>query len=133
MTDAERRLWSVLRQGRLHGCKFRRQQPIGAFVVDFFNAKAGLIVELDGNQHSDEERAWYDYRRTKWLASRGYRVLRFTNHQVLKHTTFVIDVIWEAISPPTLPAFATNRSQRTDSPPSVAPTARQLPPQGGKR
>jgi very-short-patch-repair endonuclease len=131
MTDAERRLWSALRAGRLQGLRFRRQQPIGNYIADFYCAKARLVVEIDGSQHSDEETLLHDYHRTKWLESKGYRVIRFTNHDVLKHTPAVVEGIWATISPPVHRTFEVPAG--VDSPPSVAPLARQLPPQGGKR
>ena len=96
MTDAERRLWSGLRDRRLNGLKFRRQKQIGPYFVDFVCMEAKLIVEADGNQHHEEDRAWYDYRRTKYLEADGYKVLRFTNFDVLKHPTEVLARIAEA-------------------------------------
>lgn len=131
MTDAEQRLWSALRAGRLRGLRFRRQQPIGHYIADFFCAKTRLVIEVDGGQHSDEDALWYDYHRTKWLESKGYRVVRFANYDVLKHTSAVVERIWEEISPPV--HCMREVGARVDSPPSVAPLARQLPPQGGKR
>jgi hypothetical protein len=65
------------------GCKFRRQQPVGPFVVDFICVEARLIVELDGAHHHDEEQFWYDYRRTAFLNALGYEVMRFNNVTVL--------------------------------------------------
>jgi very-short-patch-repair endonuclease len=67
-TDAEIRLWSRLRRKQLEGFRFRRQHPLGPYVVDFFCAPAKLIVEVDGGQHADEGEA-----RTNWLEARGYR------------------------------------------------------------
>jgi adenine-specific DNA-methyltransferase len=84
MTQGERRFWSIVRCGRIKGLKFRRQQPVGPFVVDFICVEARLIVELDGSHHHDEEQFWYDYRRTAYLNSLGYEVMRFNNVTVLK-------------------------------------------------
>jgi primosomal protein N' (replication factor Y) len=98
MTQAERRLWSALRNRRTAGFKFRRQHQIGYYIVDFFCPERGLIVEADGAQHDDEEQAWYDYRRTHWLMSKGYRVLRFRNLDVLRHPYQVIGRIEEALA-----------------------------------
>ena len=81
MTDAERRLWSRLRQKQLDGFRFRRQQPIGPYIVDFFCPEAALIIEVDGGQHASTEAE--DEARTRWLAARGYRVMRFWNNDVL--------------------------------------------------
>jgi adenine-specific DNA-methyltransferase len=96
MTDAERRLWAGLRDRRLNGLKFRRQRQIGPYFVDFVCLEAKLIVEADGSQHYEEDRAWYDYRRTKHLEADGYKVLRFTNFEVLKHPAGVLARIAEA-------------------------------------
>ena len=93
MTDAERRLWNGLRDRRLEGLKFRRQQPLGSYFVDFFCFEATLIVEADGSQHWDEDEAWYDYHRTKWLESEGYRVIRFDNRTILKYPAEVLVTI----------------------------------------
>ena len=84
MTDAERRLWYLLRNRRLAGYKFRRQVPVGPFIVDFLCREAGLIVELDGSQHIGQ--ADYDSERTKWLAERVFVVLRYWNNAVLTET-----------------------------------------------
>ena len=82
LTDAERKLWSVLRNAQLEGAKFRRQQPIGPFIADFVCQDARLIVEADGGQHSTGDD---DARRTAFLKGRGYRVLRFWNHDILEN------------------------------------------------
>jgi very-short-patch-repair endonuclease len=97
MTDAERKLWSVLRNRQLEGAKFRRQQPIGPFIADFVCHEAGLIVEADGGQHSD---GTTDDRRTAFLESKGYRVLRFWNNDILKNLDGVGQVIEAALSTP---------------------------------
>ena len=97
MTGAERRLWSAVRGKRLLGLKFRRQQPIGPFIVDFICVEARLIVELDGAQHHDEEPFWYDYRRTKFLEARGYHVMRFNNSDVLKFPAQTVGQISEFV------------------------------------
>jgi len=94
-TDAERRLWYYLRDRRLSGYRFRRQAPIGRFVVDFVCVRARLIVELDGGQHADH--LLEDLERTQWLARSGYRVIRFWNHEVLQRTEAVLESILEAL------------------------------------
>ena len=83
MTDAERRLWSGLRDRRLEGLKFRRQVQIGPFYADFVCVDAMLVVEADGSQHHDEEQRWYDHRRTKLLEREGFEVVRFDNAEIL--------------------------------------------------
>ena len=80
-TPAERDLWAMVRGGKL-GARFRRHQPVGPFIVDFYCAEAGLVIELDGKGHADQ--AEYDARRTRWLADRGLTVLRFDNIDVIE-------------------------------------------------
>ena len=83
-TDAERRLWREVRNRRLGGHKFRRQQPLRQYIVDFVCFEHKLIVELDGGQHNDRIAYDYDSERTAWLESQGFRVLRFWNNQVMR-------------------------------------------------
>jgi very-short-patch-repair endonuclease len=82
-TDAERKLWLVLRSLKPLGFHFRRQAPIGVYIADFVWHAGKLVVELDGSQHA-QTRVQYDSKRTAWLESEGYRVLRFWNNDVLK-------------------------------------------------
>ncbi len=91
-TDAEPRLWSRLRGRQLAGARFRRQQPIGAYIVDFYGAEANLVIEVDGGQHGDEGPT-----RTRWLEAQGYRVVRFWNNDVLAHTDGVLELIAAAL------------------------------------
>ena len=88
MTDAERALWFQLRAKRLQDWKFRRQQPIGKYIVDFVCFEAKLVVELDGGQPAEQADA--DARRTAWLESQDFRVLRFWDDAVLKETDAVL-------------------------------------------
>ena len=97
LTDAERKLWSVLRNRQLHGAKFRRQQPIGPFIANFVCQEQRLIVEADGGQHAENPT---DARRTAFLESKGYRVLRFWNNDILKNVEGVAHVIASALSTP---------------------------------
>jgi very-short-patch-repair endonuclease len=97
MTDAERRLWHALRDRRLSGYKFRRQRPIGPFIVDFICIARRLIVEADGGQHADSE---YDRRRTAWLEACGWQVIRFWNNDILQNTEGVQQMILEALEAP---------------------------------
>jgi very-short-patch-repair endonuclease len=90
MTDAERRLWYRLRAHRFDDWGFRRQAPIGSYIVDFVSHSARLIIEIDGGQHNHSAT---DMQRQAWLERRGYRVLRFWNHDVLKQTDSVLAVI----------------------------------------
>jgi very-short-patch-repair endonuclease len=92
LTDTERLVWSKLRSRRFAGFKFRRQMPIGAFVVDFVCLERRLILELDGGQHTEQVR--YDEARTAWLNSQGFEVLRFWNHEVFEEWDTIEEVIW---------------------------------------
>ncbi|MBM3524995.1 MAG: endonuclease domain-containing protein [Alphaproteobacteria bacterium] len=92
-TDAERRLWWRLRARQL-GVKFRRQVPLGPYVVDFVCFEARLVVECDGGQHAESA---LDATRDAWFEREGYRVLRFWNHEVLRETDAVIERIWKVV------------------------------------
>lgn len=94
-TDAERALWAVLRNRRLAGYKFRRQHPVGSYVVDFACLSRRLIIELDGGQHAVA--ADRDRRRSRWLESQGFRVIRFWNTEVLENSEGVLDAIQEQL------------------------------------
>ena len=83
-TDAERTMWRVLRSLKPLGMHFRRQAPIGIYIADFAWHENKIVIELDGSQHAELQRG-YDARRTAWLMSQGYRVLRFWNNDVLKN------------------------------------------------
>ncbi len=96
-TDAEQRLWYFLRDRRLGGYKFRRQHPMGNYIADFICVEARLVVELDGGQHTMPEQAEKDIERTRFFESRGFRVLRFWNHEVLVNTEGVLTTILEAL------------------------------------
>ena len=87
-TEAEAKLWSCLRNHQLNNVGFRRQHAIGNYVVDFCAPRRKLIIELDGSQHL--EQVEYDTNRTEFLESRGYKVLRFWNNDVLKNIDDVI-------------------------------------------
>ena len=103
MTEVERRLWFRLRGEQILSCRFRRQVPIGDYVVDFACMKAQLVVEVDGGQH--DAASADDARRTAWLESQGYRVLRFWNTDVLQEPDAVVESIREALlRPPPQPS-----------------------------
>ena len=95
LTDAERRLWQKLKRRQIDTVKFRRQQPIGPFIVDFVCFERRVIVELDGGQHA--QYVANDEQRTRWLEAQGYRVLRFWNNDVLANTEAVLQAILGAI------------------------------------
>jgi very-short-patch-repair endonuclease len=88
MSDAEKRLWQYLRRRQVGAYRFRRQHPLGPYIVDFICLEARLVVELDGGQHV--ERAEYDRQRSTWLEQKGFRVLRFWNDEVLTQTGAVL-------------------------------------------
>ena len=90
-TDAEVRLWWHLRAARLRGLKFRRQQPIGDYIVDFVCFEKKLIVEVDGSQHLDA--IGHDAARTVWLEAVGFTVVRFWNDEVLRNPGWVMQEI----------------------------------------
>ena len=104
-TDAERLLWGRLRARRLCGVKFRRQEVLGPYVVDFACLEPKLVIEVDGGQHA--EQAPNDAARTGYLEALGYRVIRFWNDEVLRNPDAVLDeigrVLIEIPSPYPLP------------------------------
>lgn len=91
LTDAERKLWSRLRRRQLDGHYFRRQVPVGRFIVDFLCKERRLIVEVDGGQHAERRRA--DAARSLRLQARGYRVIRFWNNDVIGNIDGVLETI----------------------------------------
>jgi very-short-patch-repair endonuclease len=93
-TDAERRMWSALRHRRLMRYRFRRQHPLGDFIVDFACTEFHLAIEVYGGQHSDNA---VDTSRTAWLQSQGWKILRFWNNDVLSNTNGVIETILRAL------------------------------------
>jgi adenine-specific DNA-methyltransferase len=95
-TDAEARLWNLLRNRRL-GPKFRRQHQLGPYVLDFYCAEHQLAIELDGGQHFDPCEMERDARRTAFLEAQGIRVVRFTNVEVFGEVEGVMQVIWDEI------------------------------------
>jgi very-short-patch-repair endonuclease len=95
-TDAERKLWSLVRNRRLQGYKFRRQIWIGSFIVDFVCEQAQLIVEIDGDQHSMQ--LSYDLERTRYFKARGFRVIRYWNNEVLARTDAVAEDLRRVLS-----------------------------------
>ena len=90
-TLAEHRLWARLRARQLDGCRFRQQDVICGYVVDFACRRRRLVVEVDGGQHAERRRA--DAARTARLERRGYRVVRFWNHEVLENVAGVVEAI----------------------------------------
>ncbi|WP_213304439.1 endonuclease domain-containing protein [Paraburkholderia sacchari] len=114
MTDAERLLWRHLRAHRLCGEKFRRQHPIGPYIVDFMHFGARLVIEADGGQHNGSAT---DAVRDNWLRSRGFKVLRFWNDEILSNVDVVLEVI--------LGELVKGRAPRSPLPPLPRPLSRQ--------
>ena len=99
MTRAETLLWRYIKAHHLDGVQFRRQTPIGPYIADFCSHRMRLIVEVDGESHDYDERQAHDARRDNWFVSQGYRVLRFTNDDVLQNLEGVVAVIAGALPP----------------------------------
>ncbi len=93
MTPPEVRLWARLRAKRLDGLKFRRQHPIGPFILDFYCAAARLAVEVDGRMHDHPDRLDHDRRRTAWLHRQGVRVIRLAAESVRTELDGVLEFI----------------------------------------
>ncbi len=96
-TNGEQLLWSKLRAHRMDGRKFRRQHVIGSYIVDFVCLKARLIIEVDGDSHFEDGREAADAQRDAYLASRGFKVLRFGNNNVLTNISGVAGAIAEEL------------------------------------
>jgi very-short-patch-repair endonuclease len=103
MTLAERIIWRGIRAHRLNDVGFRRQAPIGPYIVDFVSHAAMLIIEIDGGQHFEDAHEARDAIRDAFLRSRGFRVLRFNNHEVMTNRegvlTAIAAVLREAVAP----------------------------------
>ena len=102
-TEAEQIIWSWLRAKKLKGVKFRRQEPVGIYVVDFVSFEKKLIIEIDGGQHNIEVNKANDEVRTEWLESQGFRVIRFWNNEVSSNLDGVITQIQKVIEEHPLP------------------------------
>ncbi len=101
MTDAETKLWQLIRKRQVLGFKFRKQAPIGPFIADLVCFEKKLIIEIDGGQHKD--RKTYDEKRTQWLVSQGFEVIRFWNNDVLKDSENVLQAIFRRLALPGQP------------------------------
>ena len=97
MSDAESKLWQELRLRQVDGVRFRRQHPIGHYIADFICLEKRLIIEVDGEQHTQEAHAARDAVRDRWLTAQGYRVMRFQTVEVYKGLDSVVDTIWGAL------------------------------------
>ncbi len=122
-TDAERRLWSRLRDRRFSAYKFRRQAPVGEYIADFICYERRLIIELDGGQHYI--RPDHDRKRDAWLRDQGFQVLRFPDNLLFKQLPTVLEVIWRALeAPPHEGKAASGPKATTPHPPSAPSPAR---------
>jgi len=130
MTEGEKKLWWLLRRKQLSGFRFRRQVTIGPYIADFFCPKAKLIIEVDGQLHTEEARMYRDLARTQWLEAHGCRVIRFWNIDVFKQPLEVTEAIYEALThPPSGPSAFDGIVRLREAP---ADKSGHLPPQGGK-
>ena len=111
MTDAERLLWRHLRNRELGGWKFRRQYPVGPFIVDFICVEKNVVIEVDGGQHAENEEQ--DIQRSAYLNKMGYRVIRFWNNEVLQEIEAVLTAIF---------AILANGKQNSPSPQPSPPS-----------
>ena len=109
-TKAEQIVWRAVRAHRLLGVGFRRQTPIGPYIVDFVSHSAKIVIEVDGGQHFDDAYEARDARRDKFLRSKGFRVLRFSNYDVMTSLegvwTVIAAAVGEALPPPYPPPQA---------------------------
>jgi very-short-patch-repair endonuclease len=97
-TDAEHKLWMLFRSELLAGFKFRRQHPVGGYIVDFVCLKQHLVVELDGGQHEDPDERAYDAERTRVLESVNLRVLRIASDEMLRNADAVMETIYRELT-----------------------------------
>lgn len=98
-TIQERRLWNLLKNRQFYNLKFKRQQPIGDYIVDFICKEAKIIVEIDGGQHNEHENIEYDKTRTEYLNNLGYKVIRFWNNEIYENIDGVMSKLKEEINP----------------------------------
>jgi very-short-patch-repair endonuclease len=126
MPEAQRRLWRLLRDRRLAGYKFRREHPMGPYLLDFYCAEAKLAVELDGGQHGYPQRQQRDLAKESYLASRGVLVKRFWNWQVRQQPEVVKQTLWQLLQqraphPENVPVQPQARSRVWPQPPAGKP------------
>lgn len=98
-TIQEKRLWNLLKNHKFHGLKFKRQQPVGNYIVDFICKEAKIIIEVDGGQHNEMENIEADNVRTVFLESKGYKVIRFWNNEIYENIEGVIKRLESEINP----------------------------------
>jgi very-short-patch-repair endonuclease len=129
-TDAERILWSELRDHRLNGASFRRQVPIANYIADFVCHAAKLVIELDGGQHFSDGQETADAKRSAIIETRGFRVLRFSNHDVMTNRAGVLETIATAVAEraPTLALPRKRERGQTDVGASSSPSIQRGEP-----
>jgi len=98
MTDAENKLWHYIRKEQMNGNKFRRQQPIGPYIVDFVCQPKKLVLEVDGGQHNSDECMDFDNKRTTYLNNVGYTVLRFWNNEIFDNIQGILERINDVLN-----------------------------------
>ena len=96
MTPQERKLWYIIKNRQFNGYRFRRQFPLGQYIVDFICREKKIIIEIDGGQHNEIKNIQYDNERTEYLISEGYKVLRFWNNDIDKNIGGVYEKLKEA-------------------------------------
>ena len=114
LTEAEKRLWNYLRYKQLDGLRFRRQQHLGSYIVDFVNFEKRIIIEVDGGQHNENPQS--DIKRDNWLKKQNFEVLRFWNNEVIENIESVLEII---------------KRKCFSLPNNIPPTS--PPPQGGRK
>ncbi|MCL2338662.1 MAG: DUF559 domain-containing protein, partial [Proteobacteria bacterium] len=135
MTKYECILWKYLKNSP-DGFHFRKQHPIGKYIVDFINIKTKLIIELDGSGHGDETQIYHDAARDKFLQDSGYRIIRFWNESVIKNRDGVLNAVhYCLIHPNAIPPlrnFYPKKIIEDNAPPRPAEPATPLPMGGGR-
>jgi very-short-patch-repair endonuclease len=123
MTQTERIIWARLRSKRINA-KFLRQRPVGEYICDFISIETGIVIEIDGGQHYSDEQIAYDERRTRYLKSFGFEVLRFNNLEVFGNLDGVMMVIADKVEeklkdapPPLIPPPQARGDERVNHPP----------------
>lgn len=129
-TDAESLLWACLRDRRVHHRKFRRQHPVGSYVLDFYCAELNLAIELDGGQHNSAEGKARDLVREAFLRTQGIQTLRFTNHEMLREAEAVLNMIWNVTKPAdSRPLSSVSDAAPAESSPPCTASAENKSPQ----
>ena len=138
LSPAEKVLWQALRNRRVAGLKFRRQHPVGAYVVDFVCLRVNLGIELDGESHLSRNKV--DEARDRWLASQGIKILRFWNTEVFDDIEAVMEKIWQECTermksgeaPPLTPDPSSQTGEGRSRPAAAPPLTPGPSPQGGE-